>query len=192
MLPQDRFPFGLQEVTESPVSFTYQRPWEFTNLEAKLGQVADGHNDVNPHRIYIPGKSKFKCSHCRNRYTGTRFVMVKEYRGGLKISVCGSNLKLISLCVLGKHLCPDCERELSAHYENKPLPAYLLLLLKFTLPISEGPTPTIITPASGPNSVPVPEGKRIQALEDKLDMLLGLLSGRNGYKRLLIPHGDNE
>ena len=100
------------------------------------------------------------------------------------------DLELMKSCQ-GKHLCLECEQELSARYEDKPLPVHLLLLLKCTLPEPEGPTPTVVAPSDLIHTY-FPKEKRIQALEERLDLLLSLLNGRTEYACLQMPRGDNE
>ena len=84
-LPQGYIPFRLQEsssVIESPISSPHQHLWKPPKLRVKVDQSVDRRNSINSHRLY-----KFKCSHCHKNHTGVRYIMIKEYRGMLKIDM---------------------------------------------------------------------------------------------------------
>ncbi|KAF8312647.1 hypothetical protein DL93DRAFT_2081901 [Clavulina sp. PMI_390] len=61
----------------------------------------------------------YHCVHCKEDKTGTRFIMTRDHRG--------------------KQLCPSCEAQLSKRHEFGPLPSYLALLLKCTIPSPMAP-----------------------------------------------------
>ncbi|KAF8340736.1 uncharacterized protein EI90DRAFT_3117280 [Cantharellus anzutake] len=150
-------------IRESPLELARQKTWEFAAMKVKLEHAVNDHKGegLSPRCIRELG---YKCSHCHKGYTGVRFILVSRYRG--------------------KHLCPKCEQELSARYENDPLPAHLLLLLKYTLPGVETPTPTVVGALGGDHDLQ--QDERVQALEDKLgrveeklNLLLSLLNAEN-------------
>ncbi|KAF8340734.1 uncharacterized protein EI90DRAFT_3036693 [Cantharellus anzutake] len=162
-LPQGRLhslSVASSSVVESPAELTRQMIWE--DAATKDEHISD-----------LEDEGFYKCSHCHELYTGVRFVMIKQYRG--------------------KYLCPDCERELSARHENEPLPAYLLLLLKCTLPVVE--TPILKGGALEDIQSLQPRDERAQNIEDqlqkveeRLNLLLGLLNGQNRPTRALMPN----